>query len=375
MSDNSSDTTKDEAAAAEWESMVNKEPKNNGDANDADAWSKMLNEDEGGGGNPKTLDQNEIDQLIGDFNQNKDNENSNRGIKNYIDRSMKSYQRLPMLEIVFDRFARIFSTTLRNMTSENVDVDIRAINSLRFGDYINSIPMPALVSIFKVVEWENFGLIIPDGQFIYSMVDILFGGRKQNQPVRFDGRPFTNIELSIFKYLCDITLNDMGSAFEPINPSTFVHERIETNPRFASIARPGDPVILIELYVSMEDRNGKLEILIPYATLEPIRELLTQVFMGEKFGKDNNWESHIQNEVYNARISLEAVLAEKFSDLEEVINFKPGQTIIFENKYKDEVKLACEKINLLAGNLGSVEEKIAVSITKAVHKKLIEIIK
>ncbi|AZL15667.1 flagellar motor switch protein FliM [Rickettsiales endosymbiont of Stachyamoeba lipophora] len=322
---------------------------------------------------PQGSDQSNIDNLPEGNADSKPGVDGNEGFRFYVDRSMKSYQRLPMLEVVCDRFTRILSTTLRNVTSENVDIELRGITSLRFGDYINSIPLPALVSIFKVVEWDNLGLITPNGQFIYSMVDILFGGRKQGNPIRFDGKPFTNIELNVFKYICDIILNDLTTSFEPLNPSTFVFERIETNPRFASIARPGDPVILIELYIKMEERDGKVEILIPYATLEPIRELLLQVILGEKFGKDNNWENHIQNEMYNAHVELEAILATKDATLLEIAKMKPGQTIIFDKHPEDEVTLACEKIDLMSCKLGGVEEKIAVSVEKAIHRKLIEI--
>lgn len=376
---------KDAKAAAEWEAAMAAEDaaaavpaaaaaEAGGASSSEDAamagWEAMLS----GDGQNKTLDQSEIDALLG-VKKDDDSNKEKKGIRYYIDKSMKSYQRLPMLEVVCDRFARILSTTLRNLTSENVDIDVRGITSLRFGDYINSIPMPALVAIFKVEEWENFGLVTPNGQFIYSMVDILFGGRKLNSPVRFDGRPFTNIELNVFRFICDIILNDLGIAFEPLNPSTFVYDRVETNPRFASISRPGDPVILISLHVSIEERTGTIEVMIPYATLEPIRDLLAQVFLGEKFGKDNNWELHIQNEVYNAPIELEAILARKEALLGEVVAFKPGYTIIFDQESNDEIFLTCEKIDLFAGKLGSFDEKIAISIETAVHEKLVELTK
>src|SRR3954468_15473345 len=90
-----------------------------------------------------------------------------------ISSGLVSYERLPMLEIVFDRLVRIMSTTLRNFTSANVEVGIDNIVSLRFGDYLNSIPLPAMLAVCKVEEWDNHGLMVIDSSLIYSIVDVL----------------------------------------------------------------------------------------------------------------------------------------------------------------------------------------------------------
>jgi flagellar motor switch protein FliM len=295
------------------------------------------------------------------------------GIRAMLDRAMMSYERLPMLEVVFDRFVRMLSTGMRNLTAENVDVEIRSIVSLRYGDYINTVQIPALLTIFKVVEWENFGLISVSGELVYSLVDIMFGGRKIYQPVRFEGRPFTTIEQGIIRQLTDVILGDLGSAFEPLSPSTFLYERTETNPRFATISRPGDAAILLELQIDMEQRGGKIEILFPYATLEPIRDLLVQVFMGEKFGKDPTWELHLESELYNTVLEIEAVLESKEATLSDIMKLKVGSTIMMEHSPKDDVILCCYDSPMLAGRLGRVGDHIAISVTRPLHKTLQEV--
>ncbi|MBN9542177.1 MAG: flagellar motor switch protein FliM, partial [Alphaproteobacteria bacterium] len=301
-----------EQTVADWEAMVSKDEKKEDAAKEGASeedmmaqWEAMSSGDEA----PKTLNQNEIDALLGVASQK--NDHPNRGIRALIESAMKSYQKLPMLEVVFDRYTRLVSTNLRSLTSENVDVDVRNISSLRFSDYINAVAMPALLGIFRVIEWDNFGMVNISGDLVYALLDVLFGGRKVIKATRFNGKPYTNIEQNVVRQFCDLLLNDLGIAFEPLSPSTFLFERLETNPRFATIARPGDAVILIELDINIEDKGGKLEILLPYATLEPIRELLTQVFLGEKFGKDSTWEHHISKELMNTTITLDAVLAEK----------------------------------------------------------------
>ena len=99
-----------------------------------------------------------------------------------------------------------------------------------------------------------------------------------------------------------IFLADLSSAFDPLSPVNFRFERLETNPRFATIARHANATIVITLRVDMEDRGGRIELLIPYATLEPVRELLLQMFMGEKFGRDSIWEGHLTAELWQTEV-------------------------------------------------------------------------
>ncbi|MDE3038172.1 MAG: flagellar motor switch protein FliM, partial [Pseudomonadota bacterium] len=245
----------------------------------------------------RVLNQDEIDTLLG-FDTKKEEGQKNDGIFAILDRSMTAYEKLPMLEVVFDRLVRQLSTSLRNFTSENVDVSLDSMVSLRFDDYLNSIPLPALLVVFRAVEWENFGMVTVDSSQIYSMVDILLGGRKSGRSVRIEGRPYTTIEQDIVKRMVDIVLADMSSAFEPLSPATFHFERLETNPRFATITRPGNPALLVRLRIDMvEDRGGIIELLLPHTTLEPIRDLLLQMFMGENFGQDTVWEKHLGKEL------------------------------------------------------------------------------
>src|SRR5205814_1222050 len=125
----------------------------------------------------------------------------NSGIRAIIDSAMVSYERLPMLEIVFDRLVRLMTTSLRNFTSDNVEVSLDRITSVRFGDYMNSIPLPAVLSVFKAEEWENFGLATVDSSLIYSIIDVLLGGRRGQTSLRIEGRPYTTIETNLVKRL------------------------------------------------------------------------------------------------------------------------------------------------------------------------------
>src|SRR6201996_5313804 len=137
-----------------------------------------------------------------------------------------------MLEIVFDRLVRLMTTSLRNFTSDNVEVSLDRITSVRFGDYMNSIPLPAVLSVFKAEEWDNFGLATVDSSLIYSMIDVLLGGRRGQASMRIEGRPYTTIETNLVKRLIEVVMADAEQAFRPLSPVTFTIDRLETNPAF-----------------------------------------------------------------------------------------------------------------------------------------------
>src|SRR5207342_1295762 len=168
------------------------------------------------------------------------------------------------------------STSLRNFTSDNVEVGIDNMVSLRFGDYLNAVQLPAMLAVFKAEEWDNYGLMVVDSTLIYSIVDVLLGGRRGTSAMRIEGRPYTTIERTLVQRMIEVIMHDMVQAFEPVAPINFALDRLETNPRFAAIARPANAAILVKLRIDMEERGGRTELLLPYATLEPIRKLLLQ---------------------------------------------------------------------------------------------------
>jgi flagellar motor switch protein FliM len=342
----------DDALAAEWAAMSEDEDEDEDDFEDVGGES---------GTSTRVLNQDEIDSLLG-FDGDGSDDDDRSGIRAIINSALVSYERLPMLEIVFDRLVRMMTTSLRNFTSDNVEVSLDNIASIRFGDYLNSIPLPAMLSVFRAVEWDNYGLLTVDSALIYSIVDVLLGGRRGTAAMRIEGRPYTTIERDLVERMVDVVLNDMGAAFEPLSPVTFQFDRLETNPRFATIARPANAAILIKLRIDMEDRGGRLELLLPYATLEPIRELLLQMFMGEKFGRDSIWESHLATELWSTNVDIEAVLDEQVMSLRNVMELEVGATVVLNTGPSSSVELRCGGVPLLAGRMGRLGSNIAIRV-------------
>ena len=330
-------------------------------AADAVDWAGMVDSGKPLQPDERVLNQDEIDSLLG-FDPLGDTLPERSGVQAIINSAMVTYERLPMLEIVFDRLVRLMTTSLRNFTSDNVEVSLESISSIRFGDYLNSIPLPAILSVFRAEELDNYGLLTVDSNLIYSIVDVLLGGRRGAAATRIEGRPYTTIERALVQRMVEVVLADCQAAFEPLTPVHFRLDRLETNPRFAAIARPANAAILVKLRVDMEDRGGRVELLMPYATLEPIRKTLLQQFMGEKFGRDNIWESHLATELWSTHLEVRAVLDEQQAPLSRVLGLKVGDTLMLNAGPDSVVELRAGQVALTHGRMGRSNQAIAVRV-------------
>lgn len=353
----------EEELLAEWENMAGD------DDAPAEGAAAASGDAEAGGGEAaagevgeRILDQDEIDSLLG---VDTEDGNSKGGIRALLDQSIVNYEKLPMLEVIFDKFERFLSTSLRHFTADNVDVSIVSTTSVRFSDYLNSVPLPAGLVVVNAMGLDDYIMLTYESQCIYAVVDVLLGGRKSN-PAKIEGRSFTMIERKIMDSLTEIVLHDLSEAFGPVAPVQFKAERMEVNPRFAVITQETNVCILVTVRLSLEGREGNLQFCLPYATLEPVREQLLQQFMGEKFGQDNIWENHLSQELYSTSITLSAVLEERQFDLDEVMQWRVGDTIMLEVNPEDTIKIECGNIHKLMGIMGRSKDYIAVRVSETI---------
>ena len=358
--------------ANEWGAAL-AEQGNEGGGGDmmAAEWATMLdsqtNFDDAESGIDRLLSQDEIDSMLG-FSVGEMGAGGRAGIRAIVDSGTVSYERLPMLEIIFERMVRHLSTSLRNFFNDNVEVTLDAIRSVRFGDYVNSIPLPAMIAVFKAEEWDNFGLVTVESTLTYAVLDTMLGGRRGGPQVRHYGRPFTTIEMNLLKRIVGVVLTDAETAFRPLSAVTFKVDRIETNPRFAMISRPANAAIRVDLRLDMEGRGGALQVLMPYATIEPVRDLLLESFMGEKIGRDPIWENHLATEIYQAKVPVEAVLHQEMMPLSRIMSLDIGDTLIFDAKPDRFVTLRCGDFGVTEGRVGRVDDKIAVQTVAALRR-------
>lgn len=314
----------------------------------------------GGGADDAEFDQAKIDELLG-LTNNSNLDDNRSGIRAIIDSGLISHERLPMLEVALDRMIRLLTISLRNFTSDHVEVSLDTFTSIRFGDYLDSIPLPALVAIFKADPWDNYALLTVNPGLAYTMIDVLLGN-KGARPTPVEGRPYTTIERGIIENLMKIFLADLQRAFGPLVPVVFSIDRVETNPRFVAISRAGNAAVIAKLRVELDNKGGTIEVLLPYATLEPIHDLLRQGFLGEKFGRDPLWEQHLAQEILSAEVEISAVLYDQPLPLKDIMSLEVGDTINLDIKPSAPVVLKCHDISISHGKLGHVRQKLAVKL-------------
>ncbi|MEZ5932670.1 MAG: flagellar motor switch protein FliM [Alphaproteobacteria bacterium] len=311
------------------------------------------------------LHQDEIDDIFG---ISMDEEAPTTGIEALLNSNRIQHKRVPLLEACIYRLVRVLNASLRNFTSEEVEVNLVDTSSVRFGNYIDTIPLPALISVFRATEWNGCGLISVDSPLIYSILDALLGGRRSAMPLSVEGRSFTVIEVTLIERMIDLILKEMSIAFKPLADVAFVSERMESNPSLVTIAYPTDTAIMFRIDVEMDSRGGSLEVLIPYPTLEPVQHLLKQMFMGEKFGRDAVWEAHWTDEMMLTDIEVEVSLGEQIVPLSELMSLQVGSTLQLNKKPQEPATLRCGGIPLLRGKVGKVGDRIALQVDNWISK-------
>lgn len=318
-----------------------------------------------GGGDIK-FDQADIDALFGDLGGPAVQK---KGLRAVIESKVISQERLPMLEVVCDRVVRSFASSMRSLTSDAIDVSLEEVTSTRFGEFMNRVALPAMVGVFKVKQWESYGIVTVESGLIYAVVDALLGGRGGGSQVVIDGRAFTMIETNLVGRMLTLALRDFANAFEPIEPIEIELERIETNPRFAAIAGPSNICAVTTFRVDMEGRGGCFTLVFPHATLEPVRHKLLQRFMGEKSGRDSIWEAHMASEIRHTNVTVNVLLGERAMPLAELKALEVGQTIPLQKGPDDPLDIACGGIPLAQAQIGQRRGKIAVRLVTDVSKE------
>ncbi len=272
------------------------------------------------------------------------------------------YERWPMLELVLERFRERLRTSLRELSTGDVDLSLEGIGARRFADHLESLPRPIPIAVLRAVEWDGYGLVILDRALAFTLVDLLLGGGRAVAPATGQARGFTSIERALIERFVGLVGADLARAFEPVVPVRFTVERIETDPRFATVARPADSCVLMTLRIALAGRGGTLALLLPYATLEPASEVLREMVSGEKLGRDPVWERHLASRIRGARIELVAVLGERTTSLREIVELRVGSVLVLGARPDSPVVLRCNGLPVLTGKLGRVGERVSVRI-------------
>ncbi|GER08601.1 flagellar motor switch protein FliM [Iodidimonas muriae] len=310
------------------------------------------------------LDQSDIDRLMSDEPSAHDSPQS--VMQKIANSTIVNYERLPMLDVVFERFVRLFAERLRQLMSANLEISIEQVSAIRFGDFIDQLPLPCLVSIIDAVEWEDKCIAVMDQRLVYTAVEILLGGREVLGSDNLEIRSLTSIERSLVLRLMRIFSSTLSESFAPVSEIQFTPDRLETNPQLAMITRATSASIHARFSLDIEGRPGYLDLVMPYSMLEPVRALLLQMFMGESFGRDNGWKNHFRDQLQRTEIQLDGVLSELTLPLAEALQWKPGTFIELHKDLQGRADLYSDDVCLLSGQIGQSKGRIAIQIDESI---------
>lgn len=320
-----------------------------------------------GGGDAGTFDQASIDALFGGGGPA---ELHKVGLRAVLESEIINHERLPMLEVVCERMVRALSTSMRNLTSDSIDISLDDVTTARFGDFMDRVTLPAMIAVVRVEQWENYGIITVDSGLIYAIVDALLGGKRGSQ-IMIDGRDFTTIETALVARVLNLAILEFCVAIAPIAPVSMKLERIETNPRFAAIARPSNIGAVCTFRIDIDGRGGRFSMMFPQATIEPVRDKLAQRFMGETAGRENIWPEHMRQQMLATQVELCVLLGEIGLTLEQVQALEIGQNLSFHTEPAELMDVQCGGLKLARVRAGQRRGNLAVSLATPVSREKI----
>jgi flagellar motor switch protein FliM len=312
------------------------------------------------------MGQGDIDSLFGGPEAPAD-EGPKRGLEALVGGAVR-FEKLPMLDIVVDRLARLMTSSSRKFTADNADVVIDRTRPVRVGAFLDTITLPALIGIIRIEEWDGYCLAALDSRLIGSIVDILLGGRRNElQPI--EGRPYTPIERTFVEKFVSIVTNDMSRAFEAVCPASFKLERFEITPSYALITKPTAAALTFRAEITMEGRGGFIDFLLPYASLEPVRDLLSQEVLGKKQGGDTIWRSHLAEELPRASVELTAVVESRTVPFSELAAWQPGSVLVLDRRQEDPIEVFCQGLMVCRAVIAAKDERVVLRVEECVIEK------
>ena len=276
--------------------------------------------------------------------------------------------RMPTLEMIHDRFARLFRTTISGSLRRAVDVSIVNSEITKFGEFIRALPVPTSLHLFKMDPLKGLGVLVVEGKLVFALVECYFGGRGGSL-FKLEGREFTPIEQRLVKRVVDLILADYKASWSPVHPISMEFVRSENNPQFVNVVPPSDVVMIVECELEMEEAAGRLLFCLPYATLEPIRDKLRAGFQSENPEIDNAWIDRLKDRLKEAPVNVRARLGTAAIRGRDLLNLQIGDIITLNEDRSTPLRIFVENAWKFSGKPGSFKGSRAVQITGAILPK------
>lgn len=331
----------------------------------------------------QVLSQSEVDALLaavsdGDVTTAETAKPTNNGTikvdnKNVINYDLTSQDRiirgrLPQLEVIYEKFMRAFRVSLSSTLRKIASITLTSTEFLKFGEFINTLPMPTCMSVLRFGNLRGSALMVIESKLAYALVDSFFGGADRPY-TKIDGKEFTQIELSIVRKVVELAINDLENAWASVEKIDCSFVRTEVNPQFVGIVPPTDVVIASTFDVELENATGTISIVVPYATIEPIKQKLQSGFQVESDQTDKKlWTSIIREQLLETDVEIKVNLGQTEIMLKDLMNMKVGDVIPLDQDATGEIDVQLENVKKFKGYYGIHHGTVAVQVTRQIEK-------
>lgn len=331
----------------------------------------------------QVLSQNEVDALLaavsdGEVSSSEGAGGEGGGAKVVDDRKIVNYDltsqdriirgRLPQLEVIYEKFMRAFRVSLSSSLRKIASITLTSTEFLKFGEFINTLPMPTCMSVLRFGNLRGSSLMVIESKLAYALVDSFFGGADRPY-TKVDGKDFTPIELSIVRKVVELAITDLEAAWASVEKIGCSFVRTEVNPQFVGIVPPTDVVIASTFDVELENATGTISMVIPYATIEPIKQKLSTGFQVESDQTDKKlWTSIIKEQLLDTDLDIKVNLGETEIQLQDLMGLKIGDVIPLTQDASGELDVQIEQVKKFKGYYGNHHGTVAVQVTRAIEK-------
>jgi flagellar motor switch protein FliM len=272
--------------------------------------------------------------------------------------------KMPTLEMVNERFARMWRVGLFNLLRRSADLSVRGVELMKFGDYLHTLYVPTNLNLIKMKPLRGTGLIIFEPTLVFAVLDNFFGGSGRFH-ARIEGREFTPTEMRVIQLMLKQAFVDLAEAWAPVLHVEFEYTNSEVNPHFASIVSPREYVVISKFHVELEGGGGEMHVTLPYSMLEPLRELLDAGIASDRVEKDDTFTHTIREQLEDMQVELAGVLTRRVISLRELTNWKVGDILPIETPRA--VDLLAEGLTVARGEFGLSSGKNAIKISEVVY--------
>lgn len=319
----------------------------------------------------QVLTQDEINALLrglseGDVETN----NTDASGKEYKKFDLASQERIirgrmPTMELIHDRFARSFRTSLAKFLGRSCFVNVGGIEMLKFGIFMKKLPLPSSLHIFRMPPLPGYALMVVSAPLVFGIVDSLFGGSGTGR-VKIEGREYTAIETRLIGKVVMMALDILKDAWAPIHPVDFVYVRSEFNPLAIAIVPPTDVVIIVTIEVELEQESTTLILCTPYSTIEPLRSKLATGFQSTRLEVDSGLLRRMESSVRQTEAELSVQLAEGQIKTKDFLDLNVGDVISLDTNPAEEALVKMEGSPKFYGYVGSYRGNRAIRVTRPI---------